>query len=453
MLYFRTTNILLLVLASLSSVTAQNITDAPVSAAGAGAGADAADVGLSLAPIFDAADNTPTEAPVVVVAGAGGVVDTTPVTDMPILGGVGTPTETPSFGAATTTPPIFSGVETPTEAPVAGTTEMPILGGVGTPTNTPTSAMPSGNTPTGGEPTPIAGADYCTVAPDPTCYSNNGKPDCCLDDAVDCPADTPPCDVSADTAAPSAPPTPQSTDTSIVVPTATPTVGGDTVGNYCTYAPNPTCYSNNGRPECCMDDTMDCPDEAPPCDVVVVGTETPTPAPYEFAGFQKCSANDVCQADGLEGNCCPNEDGKVLDCCYGITNSPTADTGANPTTTNSPTSMPSGKTPTGGPGAVADVPTDAPVVPVTDAPVVPDVPTNKPPLPPTPTQDQTPPAPVPGGEPNDNTNTDSSGSSSSSTVEIDMTGSGGSAVAVVSAGRFIVAVAAGVVTAAIVVVF
>merc|ERR1712238_582561 len=168
-----------------------------------------------------------------------------------------------------------------------------------------------------------------------------------------------------------------------------------------------------------MDDTMDCPDEAPPCDMVV-GTETPTPAPYEFAGFQKCSANEVCQADGLEGNCCPNADGTVLDCCYGITNSPTADTGANPTTTtNSPTSMPSGKTRTGGPGAVA-VPTDAPVIPDTDAPVVPDVPTNTPPPPPpTPTQEQTPPAPVPGGEPNnDNTNTDSSGSSSSSTVEI-----------------------------------
>merc|ERR1712238_488098 len=89
--------------------------------------------------------------------------------------------------------PILSGVDTPTEAPVAGTTEMPILGGVGTPTDTPTSA---GNT-------PIVGADYCTYSPEPTCYSNNGKPDCCLDDAIECPAEAAPCDVvGSDTEAP-----------------------------------------------------------------------------------------------------------------------------------------------------------------------------------------------------------------------------------------------------------
>lgn len=255
-----------------------------------------------------------------------------------------------AFGGDTTTPPIFSGVDTPTDAPVATTdmpilggvgtpTEMPILGGVGTPTDTPTTAMPSGNTPTGGEPTPAAvGAEYCTFAPDPTCYSNNGKPECCTDDRMDCPADAPPCDVT--------------------------------------------------------------------------GTEALTQAPVVFAGSSKCSAYNVCKADGLDGNCCPNEDGKVLDCCNEITESPAV---ADPT--DSPTSMPSENFSTIGPGA-ADVPTDAPVPAVT---------TNK----------QTPPAPEP------NTNTDSSDSSSSSTVEIDMTGSGSGASAVVvavSGGQRFVAV-------------
>jgi len=254
MLYFRT-NILVLVLASLSlaswggTTSAQEITDVPVA----------------------------TDAPIS-AADAGGA-DTG---EMPILSGVETPTEAP-----------VAGVETPTDAPVVG--------------GDATSAIPSGNTPTGGEATtttpPVAGivgADYCTYSPDPVCYSNNGKPDCCLDDAVECPAEAAPCDdvVGSDTEAPtggaatttppvaavdadaSAPPTPQSTDTSTIPapgPTPVPSATGDDVfeppaavvgADYCTFAPEPTCYPNsNGKPKCCLDDAIECVADKPPCDV------------------------------------------------------------------------------------------------------------------------------------------------------------------------------------------
>mmetsp|Transcript_31720 Transcript_31720/g.34068 ORF Transcript_31720/g.34068 Transcript_31720/m.34068 type:complete len:289 (+) Transcript_31720:79-945(+) len=200
-------------------------------------------------------------------------------------------------GADTGDMPILSGVDTPTEAPV--------VGGV----DTTTSAMPSGNTPTGAEattttpPVAVVGADYCTYSPDPTCYSNSGKPDCCLDDAVECPAEAAPCDVvgGSETEAPtggaattttppvavvdeaaSAPPTPQSTDTSIIIPspgptTPVPSAQGDDVfeppaavvgTDYCSFAPEPTCYPNSkGKPECCLDDAIECVAGKPPCDI------------------------------------------------------------------------------------------------------------------------------------------------------------------------------------------
>jgi len=246
MLYFRT-NILVLVLASLSlgswrggttTVTAQETTDVPV------------------------------------------------VTDAPI-------SAADAGGADTGDMPILSGVDTPTEAPV--------VGGV----DTTTSAMPSGNTPAGGEatttpPVAVMGADYCTYSPDPTCYSNSGKPDCCLDDAIECPAEAAPCDVvGSETEAPtggaatttppvavvnddaSAPPTPQSTDTSIIIPspgpTPVPSAQGDDVfeppaavvgTDYCTFAPEPTCYPNSkGKPKCCLDDAIECVAGKPPCDI------------------------------------------------------------------------------------------------------------------------------------------------------------------------------------------
>jgi len=362
-------------------------------------------------------------------------------------------------GADTGEMPILTGVETPTEAPVVGGVDvsaMPILGGVGTPTETPTGTpQPTGGEATTTPPVAMVGADYCTFAPDPTCYSNsNGKPECCLDDAIECPADAAPCDVvDADA---SAPPTPQSTDTSVIptpslstqapttaqatetsiIPTPNPTqvpsagVEPPLLGaSFCTYSPDPACYSNNGKPDCCMDDAIECPADAPPCDVVGSETETPTKAPIVFAGFQKCSANDVCKEDGLEGNCCPNEDGTILDCCYGITESPVA-VGADPSESPA-TSMPLGNTPTGGP--IDAEPTTS--VPTTEA-AVPAVPTTPPPQPETPTQEQTPPAPDPN---------DTSESSSSSNVDIKI-----SAAVVVSGVRF-VAVAVGVVTTAAVV--
>lgn len=37
--------------------------------------------------------------------------------------------------------------------------------------------------------------------------------------------------------------------------------------SYCTYAPNTTCYTISGWPACCEDETLECPEEQPPCDV------------------------------------------------------------------------------------------------------------------------------------------------------------------------------------------
>jgi len=179
-----------------------------------------------------------------------------------------------------------------------------------------------------------------------------------------------------------------------------------------------------------MNEFIDCPEEKPDCDVV--GTETPTKAPIVFAGFQKCSANDVCKDDGLEGNCCPNDDGTVLDCCYGITESPVA---AGTDSSESPTTMTSGGTPTGGPSDDAEPTTS---VPTTEDAVPAVTITTPPPQPettPTQEQEQRPEVPKPD---------DSSESSSESNVDITISA------AVVSGVRFVV-VAVGVVTAAVVV--
>jgi len=374
------------------------------------------------------------------------------------------------FGVDTPTDAPVAGVDTPTEAPVAvlgadyctyspdptcysnnGKPDCCLDDAIECPAEAAPCDVVDGSeteAPSAG----MVGADYCTFAPDPTCYSNSGKPDCCMDDAVECPADAAPCDVVQDA---SAPPTPQSTETSVIPtpsvlsspaptggeatttppvvpspgPTQAPSAGVPLYGSdYCTYSPDPACYSNSGKPECCMNEFIDCPEEKPECDVV--GTEVPTKAPIVFAGFQKCSANDVCKDDGLEGNCCPNDDGTVLDCCYGITESPVA---AGTDISGSPTSMTSGGTPTGGPSDDADPTTS---VPTTEAAVPAVTITTPPPQPETtPTQEQTPEVP----EPND------SGSSSSSNVDINI-----SAAVVVSGGSF-VAVAVGVVTTAVVV--
>jgi len=485
MLSFRT-NILVLVLASLSlaswrggtttTVTAQETTPAGGNVDDSGFGVDTP----TDAPV--AGVDTPTEAPVAVLGADyctyspdptcysnNGKPDCClddaiecPAEAAPCDVVDGSETEAPTGGAATTTPPSVAvvGADYCTFAPDptcysnSGKPDCCLDDAIECPAEAAPCDVVDGSeteAPSAG----MVGADYCTFAPDPTCYSNSGKPDCCMDDAVECPADAAPCDVVQDA---SAPPTPQSTETSVIptpsvlsspaptggeattTPPVVPSPGPTQVlplpgSDYCTYSPDPACYSNSGKPECCMNEFIDCPEEKPDCDVVgtdvptqapVVGTEVPTKAPIVFAGFQKCSANDVCKDDGLEGNCCPNDDGIVLDCCYGITESPVA-AGTDPS--ESPSSMTSGGTPTG-PSDDAEPTTS---VPTTEAAVPAVTITTPPPQPETtPTQEQTPEVP----EPND------SGSSSSSNVDINISA------AVVSGVRF-VAVSVGVVTTAV----
>merc|ERR1712194_320447 len=82
------------------------------------------------------------------------------------------------------------------------------------------------------------------------------------------------------------PPTPQPTDIPTPGPTdpptpspsprptpqPTPPLGAD----YCTYSPRPDCFKTNGKPECCSNNFIECPEVQPPCDVI---TSPPTPSP------------------------------------------------------------------------------------------------------------------------------------------------------------------------------
>ena len=108
------------------------------------------------------------------------------------------------------------------------------------------------------------GEDYCTNSPDTDCYVN-GRPECCLDDSSECPEEQPPCNVVS---SPS-PTTPSPTSVPVPLPGA----------DYCTYSPDTDCYVNNGKPECCLDDSTDCPEEQPPCDVTPSPTPLPSPGP------------------------------------------------------------------------------------------------------------------------------------------------------------------------------
>ena len=102
------------------------------------------------------------------------------------------------------------------------------------------------------------GEDYCTYSPDTDCYVN-GKPECCLDDSSECPKEEQPCNVVSTTPSPTAVPV--------------PLLGAD----YCTYSPDTDCYVNDGKPECCLNnDSSDCPDQTPPCDVTPPPTNNPT---------------------------------------------------------------------------------------------------------------------------------------------------------------------------------
>jgi len=97
------------------------------------------------------------------------------------------------------------------------------------------------------------GADYCTYSFDYDCYPEVGKPACCLDDAIKCPAEKPPCVSDAVVSGELG-----------IGPEVTP-LGAD----YCTYGFDYECYPKvdgvGGKPACCFDDTIECPAEKPPC--------------------------------------------------------------------------------------------------------------------------------------------------------------------------------------------
>jgi hypothetical protein len=144
------------------------------------------------------------------------------------------------------------------------------------------------------------GEDYCTYSPDADCYVN-GKPECCLDDSSECPEEQPPCNVVS---SPS-PTTPSPTSAPVPLPGA----------DYCTYAPDTGCYMN-GKPECCLDDSTDCTEEQPPCDVVNSPSPTPSPtaAPVPLPGADYCTyAPDTgCYMNGkpeccLDDSDCPDQ--------------------------------------------------------------------------------------------------------------------------------------------------
>ncbi|OEU13166.1 hypothetical protein FRACYDRAFT_219211, partial [Fragilariopsis cylindrus CCMP1102] len=133
------------------------------------------------------------------------------------------------------------------------------------------------------------GEDYCTNSPDTDCYVN-GRPECCLDDSSECPEEQPPCNVVSSTPSP----------TSVPVPLP----GAD----YCTYSPDTDCYVNNGKPECCLDDSTDCPEEQPPCDVVNSPSPTAAPVPLPGADYCTYSPDTDCYINNGKPECCLDDD-------------------------------------------------------------------------------------------------------------------------------------------------
>lgn len=85
---------------------------------------------------------------------------------------------------------------------------------------------------------PQFGSSYCTYAPKRDCYTS-GWPKCCIDDSLECPNEQPECEIGW------------------------PIVGN----NYCTYSPDYNCYEK-GFPSCCLtNDSDDCPENKPFCNV------------------------------------------------------------------------------------------------------------------------------------------------------------------------------------------
>jgi len=183
------------------------------------------------------------------------------------------------------------------------------------------SVEPSGNTPSGGGPThepsfiptsiPLPGGDYCTYAPDPSCYSNDGKPDCCMDDS-ECPYDEPPCDVVS-----SAPPTPQSTDTSII-----PSQGPTPESTDTSFIPTTLDFDDN-EPQlifCCPVR----PEPSPSCDTC---DSSPTCVPRWVDGQQLvfCCADPPCC--DTSPSCVPRWGDKQLVFCCPLRPTPCQDVG------------------------------------------------------------------------------------------------------------------------------
>ena len=135
------------------------------------------------------------------------------------------------------------------------------------------------------------GEDYCTNSPDTDCYVN-GRPECCLDDSSECPEEKPPCNVVS---SPS-PTTPSPTSVPVPLPGA----------DYCTYSPDTDCYVNNGKPECCLDDSADCPEEQPPCNVVNSPSPTAASVPLPGADYCTYSPDTGCYRNG-KPECCLND--------------------------------------------------------------------------------------------------------------------------------------------------
>jgi hypothetical protein len=188
------------------------------------------------------------------------------------------------------------------------------------PCNVVSSPSPTTPSPTSA-PVPLPGADYCTYSPDTECYVN-GRPECCLDDSSECPEEQPPCNAVS---SPS-PTSPSSTSAPVPLPGA----------DYCTYAPDTGCYMN-GKPECCLDDSTDCTEEQPPCDVVnsPLPTPSPTSAPVPLPGADYCTyAPDTgCYMNG-KPECCLDDS---TDCTE---EQPLCDVVNSPSPTPSPTAAP-----------------------------------------------------------------------------------------------------------------
>ena len=80
--------------------------------------------------------------------------------------------------------------------------------------------------------------------------------------------------------------------------------------DYCTNSPDTDCYVN-GRPECCLDDSSECPEEQPPCNVVSSPSPTtpsPTSVPVPLPGADYCtySPDTGCYMNG-KPECCLND--------------------------------------------------------------------------------------------------------------------------------------------------